>query len=238
MENILSVLVLFLVNVVSSVGDNHYDFPWCPSVVEGCYCRRKYNTDVYIYCEYLGSLRQIPEFNQSDILFKELHFRYDTQINIVQKGSFQGLQIQDLWLQSLQITYVDKDAFNGLEDTLTHLHLDDNLISVLHRNSISGLKKLRYLGLHNNLMDSVPPLGDDFPELTYLYLFNNLISVIPVGIFRGMGSLKGLKLNNNEIISLRTGVFDPLTELRDLELQGNRLATLPGNIFRNSGGSN
>ena len=50
-----------------------------------------------------------------------------------------------------------------------------------------------------------------------------------------MGALKGLKLNNNEIISLRTGVFDPLVELVDLELQGNRLATLPGNIFRNLG---
>ena len=235
MANLPTVLFLILVNVVSIVGDNHYDFPWCPAVMEGCYCRRKYNTDVYIYCEYLGSLSRIPEFNQSDILFKELHFRYDTRINLVQKNSFEGLQIQDLWLQKLQISYVDKDAFNGLEDTLTHLHLDDNLISVLHRNSVSRLKKLQYLGIYNNMMDSVPPLGNDFPKLTYLYLFNNLISVIPFGTFRGMRSLKGLKLNNNEILSLRTGVFDPLAELRDLELQGNRLTTLPGNIFRNLG---
>ena len=237
MADIPAVLVLILVNVISFVEyvDGDYDYPWCPTLVEGCYCRRKYNTDYYIYCEYLGNLQQIPEFNQSDIMFKELHFRYDTRINLVQKDSFEGLMIQNLWLQSLHITDIDRDAFFGLEDNLTHLHLGDNHITNIHRASIVRLRNLRYLGLHNNLMDSVPTFGDEFPELTYLYLFNNLITEIPSSAFRGMGSLKGLKLNNNEIIALRTGVFDPLSGLIDLELQGNRLATLPGNIFRNLG---
>ena len=237
MADILTALVLILVNVISIVEDvnGDYDYPWCPTLVEGCYCRRKYNTDHYIYCEYLGNLQEIPEFNQSDIMFKELHFRYDTRINLVQKDSFEGLMIQNLWLQSLHITHIDRDAFVGLENNLTHLHLGDNHITNIHRDSIVHLQHLQYLGLHNNLMDSVPTFGNDFPELTYLYLFNNLITEIPSSAFRGMGSLKGLKLNNNEIIALRTGVFDPLESLIDLELQGNRLATLPGNIFRNLG---
>ena len=69
-------------------------------------------------------------------MFKELHFRYDTRINLIQKDSFEGLMIQNLWLQSLHITDIDRDAFVGLEDNLTHLHLGDNHIANIHRASI------------------------------------------------------------------------------------------------------
>ena len=49
MADIPTVLVLILVNVISFVEyvDGDYDYPWCPTLVEGCYCRRKYNTDYY-----------------------------------------------------------------------------------------------------------------------------------------------------------------------------------------------
>ena len=143
--------------------------------------------------EYLGNLREIPEFSNSNITFKELHFRYDTRINLVQKNSFEGLTIQNLWLQNLQITDIDRDAFVGLEETLTHLHLGDNHIRDIHRDSVVRLQKLQFLGIHNNLMESVPTLGEDFPELTYFYLFNNFDSRNTNKCLQRDGGIKRIK---------------------------------------------
>ncbi len=228
---LLLVVLVYLGDVVDS--DN---FPWCPALVSGCYCRRKYNTDDYIYCENLGNIDRIPAFNGSLLLFKELHFRYNTQVSRIQGNAFRGLYVEQLWLQGVNLTSVDKEAFEGLEDNLTHLNLGDNQLQTVNRNALARLRSLEFLGLHNNMITSVPTLASSlrsFPRLNYLYLFSNNIRQVPLNTFRGMVALKGLKLNNNQISSLRTGVFDPLVELNELELQNNSLSTLPANIFRN-----
>ncbi len=231
--SVMFTLIAILSLVGTSTAD-HHNYTWCPAVDEGCYCRKKYIVEDYLYCEYLGVRNFIPEFRHSDVVFNELHIRYGTEISTIQKEAFNGICVKELNLQGLKIRRIHKNAFSGLEECVTKLNLDENLIESLPKDAILSLNKLEYIGLHNNLMQALPLLGaaeEEFVHLKYFYLFNNKISELPVQTFRGMQSLIGLKLHSNELMYLRNGLFDSLGELKDLELQHNQLRTLPGNIF-------
>ena len=172
----LGVLILFIGSVISD--------EFCPTTIPQCYCRPKWTFYHYIYCEYLGDVMQVPEFSASNRTYEELQVRYDSTIEYVQDHAFDGIIVESLKLQYIGLRRLGLSAFAGLEPHLRELHLDDNYLTEIPRQSIAGLVNLRHLGLHNNLLQAYDPqLFSTLTNLSYVYLFNNQLRYIPMDSF-------------------------------------------------------
>ena len=71
----------------------------CPATVPQCYCRPKYTFYYYIYCEYLGDVLTVPDFNPSNRTYEELQIQYGTTVERVQDNAFSGIILRSLKLQ-------------------------------------------------------------------------------------------------------------------------------------------
>jgi len=116
-------------------------------------------------------------------------------------------------------------GFFSFPKTLTHLFLDDNLLTSAP--DISGLYDLQEVDLSHNMISSITTL--QLPEsLTDLYLSNNNIKVLP--IFKAVGGtsvLEVLSLENNPIETIAQDAFSHLPELQRLDLSLTKLTRLP-----------
>lgn len=101
-------------------------------------------------------------------------------------------------------------TLDGLQyaPVLTHLYLDDNLLTELDPDALAALT-----------------------ELETLYLSNNQLSDIAAGTFAGQGALKELALDRNSFVALPQGSFAGLDGLTTLVLDGNALSVVPDQVF-------
>ncbi|KAL3279502.1 hypothetical protein HHI36_017011, partial [Cryptolaemus montrouzieri] len=136
-------------------------------------------------------------------------------------------------------------TFQGLEDSLLHLNLDNVSLSQV---PILPTPRLVSLSLAHNYLPSVPPeMATNLSSLCELNLSNNDLSSVPI-VTHSLPELRYLSMADNPITTLSNtsllGVADSLKELdiRDLdirELEGgafcklNSLRTLSINFYRN-----
>ncbi|XP_045711065.1 leucine-rich repeat transmembrane protein FLRT1 [Phyllostomus hastatus] len=195
-------LIAFLTEVIDSTT--------CPSV---CRC-----DNGFIYCNDRG-LASIPADIPDDATTLYL------QNNRISNAGIP----QDLKTKvNVQVIYLyenDLDEFPvNLPRSLRELHLQDNNVRAIARDSLSRLPLLEKLHLDDNSVSTVSIEEDAFADsrqLKLLFLSRNHLSSIPSGLPR---TLEELRLDDNRISTIPLHAFKGLDSLRRLVLDGNLLA--------------
>lgn len=131
-------------------------------------------------------------------------------------------------LRSRQVIYLyenDLDEFPvNLPRSLKELHLQDNNVRTVARDSLARIPLLEKLHLDDNSVSTVSIEEDAFADSTrlkLLFLSRNHLSSIPSGLPR---TLEELRLDDNRISTIPLHAFKGLNGLRRLVLDGNLLA--------------
>ncbi|XP_055355089.1 toll-like receptor 3 [Paramacrobiotus metropolitanus] len=139
-----------------------------------------------------------------------------------------------------------KSIFSALNESasrlynLTHLYLEDNIVTYLSQDNIPHLTHLKLLSLRGNNLQSIQPhTFGNLPELQTLDIANNRISSIGTDNFaQGRTSLQNLEylnLESNGIDRIERGSFDNLLKLKSL-LLGNNSAEVQDLFLDQDGG--
>lgn len=128
---------------------------------------------------------------------------------------------------------MDDNVFDGLEESLEYLNLENNELSVLPK-AVTSLRRLSYLYLANNAVrelrnDSFADFGQ---ELKALSLATNQFETVPVDALFGCSNLLHLNLGYNKIYKIEPGDFDWADNLEILLLRNNILTHLRRQTFR------
>ncbi|CAD5111758.1 unnamed protein product [Dimorphilus gyrociliatus] len=223
---------LFLIWILLKLSSKILSFQ-CPNLDKQCFCKIKYTFENFLLCEYLGNRTYFPSFKPSKVFFKELQFKYNSNIEICQNYSFDGLSIQRIKLQEIGLKKIESDCFSNLDyNRLQEMYLDSNLISHIAGEIFSKMKNLNYLNLSGNkLVDLGQNSFFGLNSLTHLIAFGNKITDIRAVTFNGLRNLHTLELHNNNIELIEEGAFQELIELRELSLVKNQIKTLPKDLF-------
>ena len=124
-------------------------------------------------------------------------------IEALQEGVFKSLLPRRVYLGMNRIKDIDKNAFEGVENTLELFDLERNNLNNISE-AFNRLKNLRYLYISNNNISSIRP--DAFTSfsnsLRALSLSGNRISVFPRDALRLCTELSHLNIGYNDITSV------------------------------------
>ncbi|XP_076059774.1 uncharacterized protein LOC143036383 [Oratosquilla oratoria] len=135
------------------------------------------------------------------------------------------------------IRQLSKNVWEGLEETLTHLNLQYNLLGDIHipvfkSNEINKLKKLQTLNLaHNKINELGTDLLNGLKELQVLYLEENNLKAVPTLPLGGLTSLRALTLQENNIVTVNAGALSSTPGLLFLNLSSNSISTIEDDAF-------
>ena len=90
----------------------------------------------------------------------------------------------------------------------THVRMDGNSFTVLHRRTVSRLTDVVFLNLNNSRIETVEP-----------------------GSFEGLGSLKLIDLSHNRLAGINETTFGQISSLTDLNLQHNQIQYIHPKAF-------
>lgn len=134
-------------------------------------------------------------------------FLNDNKIKTVQAGTFDSIRPYDrygsfmLSLHGNRLESINKGLFNNLE--INTLYLQDNLIKFIEKGSFENLPRLERLDLSGNLLETVDVgifhnLGDNRGGNIYLKLTKNKINFVNSKAFEGNNNLQ-LYLDGNKV---------------------------------------
>ncbi|XP_046740818.1 chaoptin-like [Diprion similis] len=146
---------------------------------------------------------------------------------------FEKINVRRLYLSSNDISGINADAFEGLEDTLEYLNLENNNLIVVPE-AIRSMNRITYLYLANNKISNVS--DESFfgfrNNLRALSIATNNLKYVPVGALSDCNKLLHLNLGYNNILSIQPGDFEWATNLEILLLRNNMLTKLKAETFR------
>lgn len=125
------------------------------------------------------------------------------------------------------------EFFDHLPETLTHLHLDDNLIPNVKGEVLKTIKDLSVSGnkikqVCGASCDGSKSLGLSWADkLEVLNASRNEISEVMDTAFANMKGLLRLDLSGNKLAELPDTVFEGLTWLEELHMSRNQLTSIP-----------
>ena len=121
-------------------------------------------------------------------------------IEILQEGVFQSLMPRRVYLGMNRIKTIDRNAFDGVEDTLELFDIERNNLNNISE-AFNKLKNLRYLYISNNNISSIRvDAFSSFSEtLRALSLSGNHISTFPRDALRLCTELSHLNIGYNDI---------------------------------------
>ncbi|KAJ8047949.1 Platelet glycoprotein V [Holothuria leucospilota] len=111
-------------------------------------------------------------------------------------------------------------------DILETLTISINRLSVFPVEKFTVLKRLKYLDLHCNQLQTLGEGQWNLPFLNHLHLENNKITSVKVGQLKGLRNLTDLYLSNNRITYFSLKFLDSVPKLQFLVLSHNRLLQL------------
>lgn len=190
-------------------------------------------------------LREVPRNLPSSL--HRLHLK-NNKLKGIPAGAFENLSnLRELHLQDNQLNskdlaqtafseltnleYLDLSNNNlsvvpsGLPKTLLLLHLEKNSIQSIPADSLSLLRHLEYLLIHNNKLRSRsihPNAFQGLKKLHTLHMYNNLLERVPRGMPR---RAKTLMLLHNSISEIGRNDLAFLHTLTELNLSYNRLSS-------------
>ncbi|KAG8233287.1 hypothetical protein J437_LFUL012222 [Ladona fulva] len=200
------------------------------SIPSGFLLRNRELFDVKISRNNISSLPNIFDEYSSVVLL-------DLSVNnlkIITNSSLSNLRYLDfLSLSHNQIHSLANDSFRNVQNLRT-LILEGNSLIRVHSSLFLPFEKsnsLSYLHLGNNLISSLSPLV--IPSLKTLFLSNNRLANLERGVFHGLTALKLLILSNNRIAELPNSTLVTYEqELFYLDLSFNSLSQIPINAFK------
>ncbi|KAG7264831.1 hypothetical protein CRUP_001475 [Coryphaenoides rupestris] len=136
-------------------------------------------------------------------------------------SSLHRLHLKCLDLSNNNLTVVP----SGLPRSLILLHLEKNFIREIPRESMSSVRNLEYLLLHNNRLRSrsIHPMAfQGLKKLHTIHMYNNLLERVPRGLPR---RAKTLMMLHNAISEIGRNDLVALYTLTELNLSYNRLTT-------------
>ena len=121
-------------------------------------------------------------------------------IEILQEGVFKSLMPRRVYLGMNRIKTIDRNAFDGVEDTLELFDIERNNLNNISE-AFNKLKNLRYLYISNNNISSIRvDAFSSFSEtLRALSLSGNQISTFPRDALRLCTELSHLNIGYNDI---------------------------------------
>ena len=151
--------------------------------------------------------------------------------------------VQVLDLGRANLTWLDEDAFLGLEN-LRLLSLTQNYLTQLPEELLKPLPKLEELffgGKTNNygeiivtgnLLRTVPEqIFFHTKQLKTLEISENKLEQLPAHAFQSLTSLQTLDLESNKISQISGETFAGLTSLQTLNLESNKISQISGEAF-------
>ena len=224
-------LVVLTLGVLAGSGQAQGDRP-CPATDPQCECvYDSHDIITAIRCDGLGRRDSLPVFNASDDIIPTLIVSNST-IYKLQAGAFSGLKIRNLLLNSLRLSVIEQNAFQGLEEYLESLEMKDNIFVTLPEFFLFNFVSLNTLALDRNRLDRVMPNWFlRMSQLQYMSLAGNQIRGIHVDSFSSLLALKVLYLTANKLTRLDGRVFSKLDNLKELGLGSNNLTTLPTELL-------
>ncbi|XP_013396777.2 toll-like receptor Tollo [Lingula anatina] len=170
---------------------------------------------------------------------------------LIHDKQFQYLsKLRSLSLKSCNISYLNKDAFYGL-DLLEVLDLSELTVNELNGHPYSfNLKKLKLQDLpqlqildissNNAYLHCDIQSADYFkgmPNLRALHMHRNRLWLTNAPtllvMFQSLHNVTFLELSSNVLSELPVGMFDSMVRLRTLRLSRNILRTIPKGLFKN-----
>ncbi|KAF7266261.1 leucine-rich repeat and fibronectin type-III domain-containing protein hattifattener isoform X2 [Rhynchophorus ferrugineus] len=185
--------------------------PWhrdIPDLQSSCLCSYNLGHELSVQCDMvnwpklLSALSKHATSTAVDLLYVN-----NSTIGVLQDNIFVNLKIHNIQLSGCRIRTVESAAFNGQEQHLKNLNLQDNELSSVPMESLKPLQNLQLLDLSHNRISTVPP-----------------------GAFETLLKLSTLKLSDNNV-TLENGALNGLEKsLKNLNLKGTRQAKIPAAI--------
>lgn len=154
-----------------------------------------------------------------------LHISHSDITGGLGDGLFKSLDIQSLQISKSRVSGVNAAAFQGLEDRLHSLNLQDNLLMSVPTAALRNLRALTTLDLSNNKISKLE--NDTFAglKLTTLKLADNHLTIDSFA-FRGLErTLKNLNLKGCNLERV-PGAMNNLTSLAFLDLAQNKISDI------------
>lgn len=221
-----------------------------------CQCKPDKSGGIVARC--IEVSERLPNFSSLNVTFRELILSHRSLVELPDR-KFKGVRTKTLDVGSnrLSVGGIGEFAFEGLEDVLETLWLNDCQLNEEPSISLSILKKLKVLHLEDNNLSDIPAqflsnnthlqaihlnrnrIVSISPEafsqlknLKQLKLGQNQLSTLPARLFKSLTNLRSLDLSQNSIQAIAAGAFDGLKNLRWLELESNGVAALSQETFR------
>ncbi|XP_033756862.1 leucine-rich repeats and immunoglobulin-like domains protein 1 [Pecten maximus] len=212
----------------------------CPS--ELCHCERGHpGKGRIINCRSRG-LSHIPVFQPSDELFYELTLANQgncdncNNFTRIDANAFNGLKINVLRVDNINLNFVSNNAFNGLLMYIEEISLQGNGHHPPPYSALSTLTNLKKLTLKGFQQNSITRENSDFRRLynlQELVLKNMDISYITKDAFKDrLPNLKKLRMEYLPLGSLPDSGLMPLTNLEELSAVYVNLRRIPFGAFR------
>ncbi|XP_013197746.2 lutropin-choriogonadotropic hormone receptor [Amyelois transitella] len=143
-------------------------------------------------------------------------------------GALSGPALARLWLDRCALRRLPAHALRYLH-RLHYLSAEDNYISDLEEEDLSGCRSLRSLRLTRNLLRAVPAAAlAPLRHLQTLNLAGNLVPALGDAALPPLPALHTLILKRNRITHISDRAFANTPNLRVLRLEENLLTELPG----------
>ncbi|RWS27011.1 chaoptin-like protein [Leptotrombidium deliense] len=201
-----------------------------------CFCSKNIDNTTTINCDRVAFFGAFPL----------LPFRSTITVFTQRNSGIQNLESQLFTASDIRLRKVDfsknllrrlmERVFDGIEDTLIELNLNDNLLGdqlnpIFATNEFLSLRALRALHLANNAFRALDSnLFKGLGNLTLLNLEGNELTTIPYESISTLKSLQVLNLGSNYIEEFIT-IFPNLLYLKVLNLTNNRLSTIKSQTF-------
>lgn len=177
------------------------------------------------------SYNKISQF--SYMMFHKVHIRQIildfNEIITLPKLMFANNRIERLSISFNKLSFIGRDLFLSLKNSLEHLEVEHNKLFQLP-DSLAQVGRLRHLSLAYNRLEEAPPLPGRIQTLS---LAGNFLNSIPSTLQAlEPGAIRYLDLSYNKISNLLPNEFlDWSTSLGTINLKGNRIAQIYKNVF-------
>ncbi|XP_015790931.1 chaoptin-like [Tetranychus urticae] len=131
------------------------------------------------------------------------------------------------------ITSLNSSHFESIRNTLTHLLLDNNKLTRLGWETVSGYRRLQKLSIRSNALSTIA--SDAFkgePNLQIVDLSWNRLIELPSELFHDNINLRILHLTGNELTLLPENLLNPTVHLEKLDISYNRLTLFPSKALK------
>ncbi|XP_054718663.1 leucine-rich repeat neuronal protein 1-like [Uloborus diversus] len=203
--------------------------PWSRELVDlhtDCVCAYSNSQRLSIQCSPVNFTKLVSTLRSSVMGIPiDLLYVSNSTIEILANNSFDGLRIQSLHLSKSKVREVEDEAFSDLEESLTSLNLQDNLLREVPIESLKRLSHLQMLDLSHNLIQRVDDDAFKGLPLSTLKLSDNKLNISHFA-FRGLeGTLKNLNLQAADLTEIPKAI-QRLKTLAFLDLAQNKIQQL------------